>query len=99
MRPRFGGAIVVLLLLAGFAEPSVAADPALDALIRAYPEHLAGYDSLYLIWRDGTRMPLSDGHRGKTFVEMLRHGSLLDQIRLPYPTEAGPAALKPSTDP
>ena len=77
MGPRFWGAIVLVLSLAGFAERSVAADPALDALIRAYPQQLAGYDSVYLIWRDGTRMPLSDGRPSGDFAEMLRHGSIL----------------------
>jgi len=58
---------------------------AVDALVRAYPDLLAGADSTDLIWRDGTRMPLSDGRPAKSFAEMLRHASLLDQLRLPYP--------------
>src|SRR5205085_12402960 len=54
---------IFALSLSGFVdEGSAAGDgPALDALVRAYPEQLAGYDPTYLIWRDGTRMPLSDG--------------------------------------
>ena len=51
---------------------------------------MAGYDATDLLWRDGTRMPLSDARPAKSFDEMLRHGSILDQIRLPYP--AGPIA-------
>ncbi len=99
MGPRLWGTIVLVLSLAGFAEPSVAADPALDALIHAYPEQLAGYDSTDLIWRDGTRMPLSDGRPHKAFEEMLRHGSILDQIRLPYPTGGNAAAFGLKNDP
>jgi hypothetical protein len=99
MGDRFWGAIVLVLSFAGFAEWPVAADPALDALIRAYPQQLAGYDSVYLIWRDGTRMPLSDGQPHKTAEEMLRHGSILDQISLPYPSGASAAALNPQADP
>jgi hypothetical protein len=72
---------------------------ALDALVRAYPDHLAGYDSTDLIWRDGTRMPLSGGEPAKSFDEMLRHGSILDQIRLPYPAGATRAAVGPNDDP
>jgi hypothetical protein len=72
---------------------------ALDALVRAYPDQLAGYDSADLIWRDGTRMALSDGQPAKTFAEMLWHGSILDQIRLPYLAGATLAALGPDDDP
>ena len=72
---------------------------ALDALVRAYPDYLAGYDSVDLVWRDGTRMPLSDGQPSKTLAEMLRHGSILDQMRLPYPAAATRAALGPDDDP
>src|SRR5258707_11673804 len=99
MGARFWGAIVLVFSFAGFAEWPAAADPALDALIRAYPQQLAGYNSVYLIWRDGTRMPLSDGRSYKTAEEMLRHGSILDQIGLPYPSGASAAALNPQADP
>ena len=71
----------------------------LDALVQAYPEQLAGYNSTDLIWRDGTRMPLSDGQPSKSFEEMLRHGSILDQMRLPYPAGVSAAALVPQGDP
>ena len=72
---------------------------ALEALLLAYPEQLAGYDATGLIWRDGTRMPLSDGLPYKSFEEMLRHGSILDQIRLPYPAGVSAAVLIPQGDP
>lgn len=72
---------------------------AVDALVRAYPQQLAGYDASDLIWRDGTRMPLSDGRPYKSFEEMLRHGSILDQINLPYPAGLRPAAFGPQADP
>ncbi len=71
----------------------------LDALIRAYPDSLAGYDSTDLIWRDGTRMPLADGRPARSFAEMLRHGSILDQLRLPYPAGTTAAALGADDDP
>jgi hypothetical protein len=83
-------------VLASVAGVAAAADPAaLDALVRAYPEQLSGYDAEYLIWRDGTRMPLSDGRPDKSFEEMLHHGSILDQIRTPYPA----GAVMPQGDP
>jgi D-alanyl-D-alanine carboxypeptidase len=89
-------ATVLTLLFVGLARPPSAAagdSAALDALVRAYPEQLSGYDATDLIWRDGTRMPLSDGRPGKSFEKMLRDGSILDQIRLPYQAGTTAAAL------
>jgi D-alanyl-D-alanine carboxypeptidase len=87
-------------VFAVIADRAAATDQtALDALVRAYPEQLAGYDTASLIWRDGTRMPLSDGQPYKSFEEQLRHGSILDQIRLSYPADASRAALSPQDDP
>src|ERR1700694_3544963 len=54
------------------------ADPALDALVAAYPDFLAGYDEKDLIWKDGSRMPLSDGRTDKTFDELLGHPDIKD---------------------
>jgi len=94
------GVVLAAFLLCGFAMTAAAADgAALDALVQAYPEQLAGYDATYLIWRDGTRMPLSDGRPNKTFEEALRQASILDQLRLPYRAGIGGAALAPQTDP
>ena len=44
-------------------------------------------------------MPLSDGEPYKSFEEMLRHGSILDQLRLPYPMGVSAAALVRQGDP
>jgi hypothetical protein len=102
VRGRFWFWLAVWALsLCGLADKGAAAGDGstLDALVRAYPEQLAGYDSTYLIWRDGTRMPLSGGQPNKSFEEMLRHGSILDQIRLAYPAGVSAAALVPQGDP
>jgi D-alanyl-D-alanine carboxypeptidase len=64
------------------------ADPALDALVAAYPDHLSGYDQKDLIWKDGTRMPISDGATGKTFEELLNSPDIKDQFAFPYPLGA-----------
>jgi hypothetical protein len=72
----------------------------IDDLLRAYPDALAGFDGVDLIWRDGTHMPVDDGKTipEKTIEEQLHHGSILDQLRLPYP--AGAALLPaPQQDP
>jgi hypothetical protein len=58
---------------------------ALDTLVAAYPDALAGHDANGLRWRDGTVMPASDGADNKTFPELLRHASIVDQFRIPYP--------------
>jgi D-alanyl-D-alanine carboxypeptidase len=94
---RLRGITGLALLFSGIA--GVAEGAGLDALVQAYPEQLAGYDSTYLIWRDGTRMPLSDGQPDRSFEEMLQHGSILDQLRLPYPAGASVAALVRRGDP
>jgi hypothetical protein len=99
LRRLIASAFLALALI-GQAVMAAAGEPAaVDALVRAYPDALAGYDSTNLIWRDGTRMPLSDGRLAKSFAEMLRHASLLDQLRLPYPAGMVAAAPVPDDDP
>jgi hypothetical protein len=58
---------------------------ALDRLVAAYPGALSGHDGKMLRWRDGTLMPVSDGNSSKTFPELFRHASIVDQFRIPYP--------------
>jgi hypothetical protein len=77
----------VTIALAAFAllcAPALA-DPALDALVAAYPDRLASYDDKDLIWKDGVRMPISDGRSGKTFDQLLDEPDIKDQFALPYP--------------
>ena len=69
---------------------------ALDILVAAYPNALAGHDDRVLRWRDGTVMPVSDGADSKTFSELLRHASIIDQFRIPYPR--GPLEKPPAVD-
>ena len=87
-------AITWLLLVTSAA--SFAAS--MDDLLRAYPDALAGFDGADLIWRDGTRMPVDDGLPDKSMEEQLRHGSILDQLRLPYPS-SGTFPPAPRQDP
>jgi len=80
--------VVGLTILAGGA-PLIAQNDqvrlALDNLVAAYPHALAGHDGKALRWRDGTVMPVSDSAGSKTFAERLRHASIIDQFRIPYP--------------
>jgi hypothetical protein len=84
-----------VLLLAASASGVTAS---VDDLVRAYPDFLAGFDGTNLIWRDGTRMPVTDGRPDKSLEEQLRNGSILDQLRLPYPAGA-PLLPAPQQDP
>ncbi len=83
--------VVALFALAVF--PALAQDPTLDALVRAYPDFLASHDGRVLIWKDGTRMSVSDGRSDKSFEEKLRNPSILDQLSIPY--IKGPLATPP----
>jgi hypothetical protein len=60
------------------------ADPALDVLVAAYPDHLVSHDGTTLLWKDGTRMPVSNGRAPRTFDELLDDPSVLDQFAIPY---------------
>ena len=60
------------------------ANDALDALVAAYPDHLAGHDATALIWKDGTRMPLGD-EAVRSFEAMLKRPTIRDQFAIPYP--------------
>ncbi|MFL5282834.1 MAG: M15 family metallopeptidase [Rhodopila sp.] len=86
-------AVIALLTLA----PAVHASSVQD-LVRAYPDFLAGVEGGFLVWRDGTRMAINDGQPNKTPEEALRHGSIADQMRLPYPAGA-PVNQVPDSDP
>lgn len=75
--------------------PSAAA---LDRLVAAYPDFLAGHDGAALKWKDGTTTPVSDG-KAKSFDEKLRHASILDMLELPYPKGALAKPPGPQDDP
>jgi hypothetical protein len=91
------GALAFVLLFAGTA--AAAADPALDALVAAYPDKLAGYDAAALIWKDGTRMPLKAGKPNKSFEELLDAPDIVDQFAIPYPLGSDLKAPALNADP
>lgn len=74
--------LVVAILIQSTAVRAQSPDP--SVLLRAYPEALAAINGNSLLWRDGTTMPLSDGHDAKPFAEQIRDGSILDMLRQPY---------------
>ena len=93
------GRATALLLLVGLAAsgPGHAAGP-MDALLRAYPDALAGFDGTDLIWRDGTRMPVGIDQPERGPEQQLRNGTLLEQVRLAYP-QGAPLLPAPLLDP
>lgn len=74
----------LIVALSALWATAALADPALDALVAAYPDHLAGYDARDVIWKDGTRMPISDGRANKTFEQLLDEPDIKDQFAFPY---------------
>ena len=80
------------------AAPAMGGAASVEDLVRAYPDALAGFDGANLIWRDGTRMRVDDGLPDKTAEQQLREGSILDQLRLPYPAGTVPPPA-PEQDP
>jgi hypothetical protein len=90
-------ALAFILISAGLS--SVAADSALDALVAAYPEFLAGHDERNLIWKDGTRMAISDGRPNKTFDQLIDDPDIKDQFAIPYPLGTDLKTPAPNEDP
>jgi hypothetical protein len=81
------------------ARPSAAQrDAELDKLVGAYPDLLAGHQGDVLIWRDGTRMPTSDGEGSKTPLQVVESPDLQDIFAWPYPLASQPVTA-PLADP
>jgi len=85
-------AIIVMLLTTTEGRGDFAG-ASLDALVRAYPDQLSSHDGYRIHWRDGSSMEVTDGNPGKSFEQLLRQASILDQFRYPYPR--GPLAAAP----
>jgi hypothetical protein len=88
----------VALILSTALDGSIAlsaeqATGVLDRLIAAYGDVLLRHDGKHIYWRDGTAMAVSDGIAHKSFDQMLRNASILDQLSLTY--RPGPAAEPP----
>ena len=77
MRTLFAVILFALALPAASAEPSVA------DLVAAYPDQFGGIEGNDLVWRDGTRMPISDGVTGKDFDTLLDHPTSTTCSRCP----------------
>ena len=67
-----------------------------QALINAYPDHLAAFDGTNLIWKDGTKMPFGDGRADKPPQDLLDRPDIADMFHWPYVFDgaASPASLE-----
>src|ERR1700736_5194019 len=81
-----GAAVIALAVMPGSLRAETKAE-SLDRLVRAYPEALSGHDDKHIFWRDGTAMSVDDGVDHKSFDDLLRKASIVDQLKLPYPRE------------
>jgi hypothetical protein len=80
-------AAAAAIVAAVTSSQSAAAEPseALQRLVDAYPDHIARIDGPWLVWRDGTRMPLDDGRGTKPPAERLADPDIEDMLAVPYP--------------
>ena len=86
---------LIIIFFTLFATGASAAT--LDDLVAAYPDALAGHTEDSLIWKDGTRMPVATQPAAIGLEAMLRHGSILDQLSMPFPE--GMPVPPPEDDP
>lgn len=94
--PRRVAVSGLAVMLLGPALTTARAGPAMDALVAAYPDHLVRHDGNDLVWRDGTRMRISDGRTDKTFEELLSNPDIDDKFTFPYPL--GPDVKEPGVN-
>ena len=72
---------IFLIALTSFAG---AVEPVMDALIRAYPEQIAGMDGGLLVMKSGDRIVYDDGTR-KDFAQLIANPDIDDMFAIPYP--------------
>lgn len=93
-------ALVIPIVVVAMILPAQGADPRigrqLDALVAAYPDHLAGHTGHELVWKDGMRMPVDDGITSKSAENFFDHPDIEDQFRFDYHLGAG--GLPPDVD-
>jgi D-alanyl-D-alanine carboxypeptidase len=85
--------ILLVLALPWLASSACAND--MRSLLRAYPDFLDRIEGNDLVWKDGTRMAISDGKSGKSEDQLLDAPDLDDMFAYAYPG-AIPGALPPN---
>ena len=71
----------------------------LDGLVRSYPGQIAGYDSDFLILKNGIKFQLSDGRTNKTFKDLLETPDIDDMFYARYPVGTEPDQPDKNSDP
>jgi hypothetical protein len=86
---------LLLGLLWAFPAAAQTREQKAQALINAYPDYLAGFDGVNLIWKDGTRMPFGEGRADKPLEELLDRPDIADMFHWSYVFDgtASPASL------
>ena len=91
------GAVLALVLpVLAPAAPARAADATAADLIAAYPERIAAIEGNDLVWRDGTRTPISDAIADKDFDTLLERPDIDDMFAIPY--RPGPPLADPGVN-
>jgi hypothetical protein len=72
---------------------SASQQPSVAQLVVAYPDAIAGISGNELVWRDGARMPISDGISPKDFKTLLGRPDIDDMFVIPY--RPGRPSLRP----
>lgn len=99
MRPARLFGLLVLGTSPLMASPA-RADTALDALVAAYPDFIAGYDAKDLILKNGTHIPLSNGIANKTPEQRVTQADIMDMFAEPYSLGTQyPIPSSPADDP
>ncbi|MCP5080687.1 MAG: M15 family metallopeptidase [Alphaproteobacteria bacterium] len=93
------GVLAPVALAGSYGAPPPDIRDRLDALVAAYPEHLISHNGTHITWRDGSKMPVSDGRTDKTFDELLNAPDIDDMFAFAYPAGTKPSAPGVNFDP
>ena len=81
--------VLLAVFWAGTIGPAYSDEPlreALARLVKAYPDFIDRIQGNELVWKDGTRMSIDDGHGAKAFEAMLEQPDIKDMFAMTYPT-------------
>ena len=95
---RYVSLALLMLAGSGVAQPGAGRQGEVAALIQAYPDFLDRLDGSVLLWKDGTKMPLTRS-AASSYTARLDHPGLLDQLGTPYPACAPLGVPALNTDP
>jgi D-alanyl-D-alanine carboxypeptidase-like protein len=99
-----GATLLALSVCCAHAQESYGAPPAdlqdrLAALVRSYPDWIAGFDAEFLILRNGTKLAISDRRTNKSFDQLLENPDIDDMFYAAYPAGTTPRQPAKNFDP